>query len=62
MHPVTRCICALLFLGSVSSMGTAAEIKVLAGGATQSGLIAAAPVFVFRKEASHEIKADYTSK
>jgi len=38
-------------------MGTAAEIKVLAGGAVQSGLIAAAPEF--RKEALHEIKAAY---
>src|SRR6266404_2665126 len=57
MHRVIRCICALLVLGSVSSMGTADEIKVLAGGAVQVGLIAAAPVF--RSESRHEIKASY---
>src|SRR5258705_12129033 len=57
MHPVIRCICALLVLGSTCSVGIADEIKVLAGGAVQAGLIAAAPGF--RSESRHEIKAGY---
>src|SRR6266851_1878639 len=57
MHPVIRSICTLLVLCSISSVGIADEIKVLAGGAVQAGLIAAAPVF--RSESRHEIKAGY---
>ncbi len=39
------------------SIGYAAEVRILAGGAMQPGLIAAAPVF--RKESGHDIKVEY---
>ena len=57
MHPVIRSNLHAPRFSLVSNMGMADEIKVLAGGAVQAGLIAAAPVF--RGEARHEIKAGY---
>ena len=57
MRDMQRIFAAAIILSAIMTTGNAAEIRVLAGGAVQPGLIAAAPVF--RREAGHEVKHEY---
>ena len=57
MSAMHRIFAAAILFCATATNGVAAEINVLAGGAVQPGLIAAAPTF--RQESGHEIKAAY---
>ena len=56
MH-VSKLAIAILAATSICAVSHAAEVRILAGGAMQPGLIAAAPVF--RSETGHDIKVEY---
>lgn len=52
-----KIIFAIVALTAACGVAHAAEVRILAAGAMQSGLIAAAPVF--RSESGHDIKVEY---